>query len=404
MSTRDAQGTIGMARELAKDIVKWRRHLHAHPETGTETPETAAYIAAVLRELGIEVRTGVGGHGVVGVLRGSPGDGRHDTRTIAVRADIDALNVQEETGLEFASKVPGRMHACGHDGHVAIALGAATILSRMKDGLKGNVKFIFQPAEEGPGGAKPMIEDGALRDPQVDAIVGLHMGCLWNVPSGSVGVMPGAMMAAMDRFEILVKGKGGHGAMPHQTIDALYVGAQVVSALQGIASRRTNPLSPIVVTVGQFHSGSAFNIIPGTAWLEGTVRCLDEELRARIPDMIREVAQGVSAAMGAECEVKYHLGYPVVINDRDFTEFFAGVARDVLEAAGRGTVQQIPEPTMGGEDMAYYLREVPGTFFFLGSRHEVAYPHHNPKFDIDESTLPLGAALLAETARRWLER
>lgn len=404
MSTLGAGRTIGIARELAKDIAEWRRYLHAHPETGAETPETAAYVAAVLRVLGLEVRTGVGGYGVVGVLRGITDNGQSDSRTIAVRADMDALNVQEETGLEFASKVPGKMHACGHDGHVAMALGAASILSRMKDGIRGNVKFIFQPAEEGPGGAKPMIEDGVLQDPQVDAIVGLHMGCIWNVPTGSVGVKPGAMMAAMDRFEILVKGKGGHGAMPHQTSDALYVGAQIVSALQGIVSRRTNPLAPSVITVGQFHSGSAFNIIPGTAWLEGTARCLDEELRARIPEMIREVAQGVAATMGAECEVTYHLGYPVVVNDRDFTDFFASVARDVLEAAGGGAVQQLPEPTMGGEDMAYYLREVPGTFFFLGSRPEVAYPHHNSKFDIDERTLPVGAALLAETARRWLEK
>lgn len=403
MSTLGARRAIGMAMELAKDIIEWRRHLHAHPETGAETPETAAYVAGILRNLGLEVRTGVGGHGVVGLLRGTAENGRKDHRTIAVRADMDALNVQEETGLEFASKVPGRMHACGHDGHVAMALGAATILSRMKDDVRGNVKFIFQPAEEGPGGAKPMIEDGVLRDPRVDAIIGLHMGCIWNVPTGSVGVRPGAMMAAMDRFEVLVKGKGGHGAMPHQTCDALYVGAQIVSALQGIVSRRTNPLSPIVITVGQFHSGSAFNIIPGTAWLEGTTRCLDEALRARLPEMIREVAQGVAATMGAECEVTYHWGYPVLINDRGFTDFFSNVARDVLEAAGGGTVQELPEPTMGGEDMAYYLREVPGAFFFLGSRPEVAYPHHNPKFDIDESTLPLGAALLAEAARRWLE-
>lgn len=405
----NAERVVQESRGIQDQLVQWRRHLHENPEVGTETPETAAYVAAALRDIGLAVREGVGGHGVVAVLQGGglgvsrvPGGSGGPARTFAVRADMDALSIQEETGLAFASKRPGKMHACGHDGHTAMALGAAKVLSLAKEHLAGNVKFIFQPAEEGPGGAKPMIEDGVLDDPKVNAIIGLHMGVLWDVPSGSVGVMPGPMMAAMDRFEMVVKGQGGHGAMPHQAIDAVCAASQLVTALQTIVSRRVNPLAPAVVTVGKFHAGTAFNIIAATAALEGTVRCLDEGLRKRMPEYIREIAEGVCRGMGAECELSYFWGYPVLENDCAFTEFFAGVARDVL---GADRVARLPEPTMGGEDMAYYLREVPGTFFFLGSRPSSGpvHPHHNSKFDIDEGTLWTGAALLAETARRWLE-
>lgn len=385
------------ARNLQSRLVEWRRYLHQHPEVGAEVPETAAFVAARLKDMGLSVRQGVGGHGVVGVLEGArPGP------CFAIRADMDALSITEETGLPFASKYPGRMHACGHDGHMAMALGAAQVLAAVRDRLPGSVRFVFQPAEEGPGGAKPMIEDGVLENPRVGAIIGLHMGVIWDVPSGSVGVMPGPMMAAMDRVDITIRGKGGHGAMPHKTVDAVCVGSQVVCALQTVVSRRVSPLEPAVVTIGSFHSGTAFNIIAGTATLEGTVRCLSESLRQRMPGYIEGIVRGVASGMGAEYEFKYTWQYPVLENDPEFTEFFAGVAREVL---GSERVIQLPEPTMGGEDMAFFLKEVPGTFFFLGSgtpERGTAHPHHNPRFDIDEEVLWIGTALFAETAWRWL--
>lgn len=398
---RSAAGGAADARDIQDQLVAWRRHFHENPEVGTETPETAAYVAGILTDLAFEVRTGVGGHGVVGVLRGGTAGAAGAGVTFAIRSDMDALNISEDTGLPFASNRPGKMHACGHDAHMAMALGAATVLSRIRESLPGNVKFIFQPAEEGPGGAKAMLEDGALEEPKVDAIVGLHIGCLWDVPSGSVGVMPGPMMAAMDRFEIVVKGKGGHAAMPHQAVDSVVVGSHVVTALQTVVSRKVSPLAPAVVTVGRFQAGTAHNIIAATAALEGTARCLNEDLRGKMPGYIEQVAKGVCQGLGADCDVTYYLGYPVVVNDPEFTAFFEGVAREVL---GEDRVTRLSEPTMGGEDMAFYLQKVPGTFFFLGSTPSSGqiFPHHNPRFDIDEATLPVGATLLAETAKRWL--
>lgn len=387
---------IEEARRLQDQMVMWRRHIHMYPEAGLETPRTAAYVAGILREMGLPVRQGVGGHGVTALLEGkSPGP------TIAIRADMDAIAVEEITGLPFASREPGIMHACGHDGHTAIALGAASVLTLAKDSLQGNVKFIFQPGEEGPGGALPMIMDGVMENPRVDAVIGLHLGVLWEAPSGVVGVRPGPMMAATDRMEVIIKGKGGHGAMPHQAVDAVCVGAQVVTALQTVVSRMVSPLDPAVVTVGRFQAGSAFNVIAETATLECTVRCLSLDLHGKLPGYLETVVQGVCQAMGAEYELKYTPGYPVLRNDPAFTEFFAGVARDVLGGAG---VITLPEPSMGGEDMAYFLQRAPGTYFFLGSRPPgpQVYPHHNPRFDIDESMLWVGAGLFAQTALRWL--
>lgn len=388
---------VEAAKRIQPLLIEWRRHLHQHPEIGAEVPETAAFVAERLREMGLTVREKVGGFGVVGLLEGS-----YSGPTLAIRADMDALPITEETGLPFASKHPGRMHACGHDGHTAILLGTAKILAAHRDGLKGKVKFIFQPAEEGPGGAKPMIEDGALSNPPVDAIIGLHLGVIWDLPPGTVGVRPGSMMASTDRFEIRIKGKGGHGAMPHQTVDAVVVGAQVVTALQTIVSRRVDPLEPVVVTVGSLHAGSTFNVIADTAVLKGTVRCFQEALREKIRREIEMIARGVAAGMGAEATVDYLPGHPPLINDPNFTDFFVGVARDIL---GEKRVVTLPYPTMGGEDMSYFLNAVPGTYFFLASGNPakgIVYPHHHPKFDIDEDVLWLGTALFAETAWRWL--
>ncbi|HHY35096.1 MAG TPA: amidohydrolase [Firmicutes bacterium] len=391
-------------RAIEKDIIQWRRLVHQYPEIGLELPRTAELVARVLSDLGIEVRERVGGWGVVGLLRGSKpgtevgcgssaeGDAR---KTIALRADMDALPVQEETGLLYASKIPGAMHACGHDGHIAMLLGAATVLSGMRDQFSGNVKFIFQPGEEGAGGARLMIEDGVLDDPPVNAIVGAHLGVLWKLARGQIGVKAGTLMAASDRFEISVTGRGGHGAAPHMSVDPVVVACHICAALQTIVSREINPLSPAVLTIGTIHAGTAHNIIPETCLMQGTVRYLDTELGNFIHERIRQIASSVASGMRAEAVVNYHYGYPPVVNDEGVTSL---VAESAAKVVGPENVCRI-EPVMGGEDMAYYLQRVPGTFFGIGSGNPekgIVYPHHHPKFDIDESVLHIGTAVFVQ--------
>ncbi len=386
------------AQELQDRLVRWRRTLHQHPEIGSDVPETAAFVAKELEELGLDVRTGVGGHGVVATLSGNePG------KTFAIRADMDALPINEETGLPFASKVKGRMHACGHDAHMAMALGAAGLLSRRQTEIAGNVKFLFQPAEAGAGGAMPMIDAGALENPKVDAVIGLHTGNIWKeARPGDVCVSRGLMMACLDRIDLKVKGKSGHGAMPHETVDAISLTAHVVSALQTIVSREVSPLTPAVITIGKMNGGVAHNVIAEEVTLEGTVRALEQGHREFLDRRIEEVVKGVTASMRGDYEFSYTYGYPPVINDGAFTEAFMHVAREV---AGEDNVREVSEPTMGGEDMAYFLEAVPGTFFFLaGCNPEKGqtYPHHHPKFDVDEDILWLGPALFSAMAIRWL--
>ncbi len=385
------------AQKIQDQIVKWRRHFHRYPEIGAEVPETAAYIVKTLKEMGVEVRENVGGMGVVGLIRGK-GD-----KTFAIRADIDALEMTEETGVPYASEYPARMHACGHDGHAAIALGVARVLTDIKDTLPGNVKILFQPAEEGIGGAEPMIKDGALENPRVDAIIGLHLGVMWDIPSGVIGYHAGPTMASSDSFQVEIKGKGGHGAKPENTVDAILVASQVVTSLQTVVSRKVNPLKPAVISVGIFQAGTMSNIIAEKALLKATVRSLDEEVREALPGHIEDIISGVCKSMGADYDLKYKFNYPVLYNDGEFTHYFAKVAREVL---GEKRVMELPGPTMGSEDMGYFLREVPGTFFALGSGTEekgTAYPHHNPRFNIDEEVLWIGSGLFAEVAFRWLE-
>ena len=386
------------ARGIQKQLVKWRRYLHQHPETGAEVPETAAFVARRLRAMGLEVRTGVGGHGVVATLRGKkPG------KTLAIRSDMDGLLVREETGLAFASKNEGRMHACGHDAHMAMTLGAAQVLSRHRGELSGNVKFLFQPAEEGPGGAKPMIRDGALKNPKVDAVIGMHIGSVWTEAKiGQVYVSHGPMLAAMDRIDVKIKGKGGHGAVPHRAVDPVSMACQVVTALQTIVSREVNPVEPAVVTIGKIAGGSAYNVIPGEVALEGTVRVLKQELREFLNRRIEGIIRGVTAAMRGEYEYRYTYGYPPVTNDARFTEEFAEVAREIV---GPRNVKEIPEPSMCGEDMAYFLNAAPGTYFFLAGcnrRKGQVHPHHHSRFDVDEEVFWKGTALLSAMALRWL--
>ncbi len=397
------------AREAAKAIesriVAWRREVHRHPELQLETVRTAALVSFALRGMGIEVREGVGGHGVVGLLRGEGYPGRGSPggaiRTIALRADMDALPVNEETGLPYASEVPGLMHACGHDGHVAMLLGAAQILSDMKKGLRGNVKFIFQPGEEGAGGARLMIADGCLEDPRPDAIIGAHLGSMWNVGNGQAGFRSGPLMAASDRFEVFVQGTGGHGAAPHASVDPVVVASHIVTALQTIVSREVNPTEPAVVTVGAIQAGTANNIIPDTCLMKGTVRYMDRDLGPFMKRRIKEIAESIASGMRAKATLEYHFGYPPLVNDEDITNRVRASAAKVLGEENVLTAGT----TMGAEDMSYYLERIPGTFFALGSGNEakgIVYPNHHPKFDLDEDVLHLGSAIFVQACLDFL--
>jgi len=393
--------TLRAAKAIEKDIVDIRRKVHMYPEIGLETPNTSALVAEALSDLGMDVTERVGGHGVVGLLKGEGKSG--GGRTVALRADMDALPVKEETGKDYASKVPGVMHACGHDAHVAILLGAAKVLSGMRGEFAGNVKLLFQPGEEGGGGARLMIKDGCLEAPKPDVIFGLHVGTLWPTKAGEIGVKPGPLMAASDSFEIAVRGKGGHGAAPHLSVDPVVIASQIVVALQTIVSREIDPNAPAVVTIGKIEAGTARNIIPETCTLLGTVRYIDRSLKGFMPARIKEIASGIAHSMRGEAAVEYRNGYPLLVNDPAATEFLAKSGASVI---GPDKVIGI-QPTMGGEDMAYYLERVPGTFFSLGSastEKATQFPNHHPKFDVDESVLALGSAIFAQVCLDFLKQ
>ena len=368
-------------------IIDTRRELHRIPEPAYTEEKTSAYVADYLKKEDIKVQTGIAHTGVMALMKlAGPG------KTLMIRSDIDALPVSEETGLPFASKHKGAMHACGHDAHMAMVLGAVTILNKVKGKLNGTIKFLFQPAEEGPGGAKPMIEAGVMENPHVDHSIGCHV---WPaIPEGTIGVKAGRLMAAMDRFDIKIIGKGGHGAMPHQCIDALEVGTQVVNALQRIASRQMNPLSPTVVTIGSFHAGTTFNVIPGEAELCGTTRTFDRDIWNSWPERIEKIVRGVCQSMGADYELKYTQGYPPLLNDESMAEVVSRCAGDVV---GKKRVIE-PEPTMGGEDMAFYLERSKGCFFFLGVGRQGCAPLHNAKFDLNEEALLIGVETYCRVA------
>ena len=366
------------------EMVETRRDLHMHPELSFEEERTPRKVAEHLRSLGLEVRTGVGGRGVVGLLAGGrPGP------TVALRADFDALPIQEENEVPYASTVPGVMHACGHDVHTATLLGVARVLGEVRDELAGKVVFIHQFAEElAPGGAKPMIEDGCLDG--VDVIYGAHVWA--NLPLGTVGFRSGPAMAAADTFEVKVNGRGGHGAMPHTAVDPLVTASQLVVNLQQVVSRRVDPLKAAVVTVGSLHAGSAFNVIPDSAALKGTVRTFDETVRSKIEEEIGRIVEGTCMAAGAKGEYRFQRGYPALVNHQQETETIARLAREML---GDEAVTEV-EPIMGGEDFAYYLEQVPGTFFFVGGSNEergFGYPHHHPRFDVDERAMLVAGRL-----------
>lgn len=371
---------------LHTQLVEWRRLLHQKPELSFRERLTAELVSRKLQQWGIPHQTGIAQTGVVAIVSsGKPGP------VLAIRADMDALPIQEENDVPYRSQHDGVMHACGHDGHTAIALGTAYYLSQHPERFTGTVKIIFQPAEEGPGGAKPMIEAGVLRNPDVDAIIGLH---LWNnLPLGTVGVREGALMAATELFRCVIHGKGGHGAMPHQTVDSILVSAQIVNALQTIVARNVDPLKSAVVTVGALHAGHAHNVIAASAELKGTVRYFDPNLSDLFEQRIEQIVAGICQSHGARYELEYRKLYPPVINDRNMANLVRSVAESVIETPA-GVVPECQ--TMGGEDMSFFLQEVPGCYFFLGSANlnkGLAYPHHHPRFDFDETALGTGVEL-----------
>jgi hippurate hydrolase len=367
-------------------IIALRREIHKEPELGFDTEKTAEKVLNALDGLPLEIQTGVAENGVVATLKGE-GDGP----TVALRADMDALPIHEETDLPFASVTDGKMHACGHDGHTSMLVGAARALCQdhLRERLNGTVKFVFQPAEEGQAGGRVMVEEGVAEG--VGSIFALH---LWpGLPFGVVATKEGPIMAAADAFEMTIRGSGGHGAMPHLTADAIVIAAQIVTALQTIVSREVNPVEPAVLTVGEIGAGSAFNIIPETARLGGTVRTFDSDLRERIPERIKELARGVAKGMRGDAELDYRFSYPVTSNDADASKLALGVAGELF---GEERAVELTHPSMGAEDFAFFLEKVPGAFIWLGVGDVSGL--HTPKFSFDEEILPQGAALLTALA------
>jgi len=388
-----------VAQEIKEEIISWRRHIHMYPELSGEEKNTSQFVASKLREFGVdEVIENFGGTtAVVGIIQG-----RHNI-TVALRADMDALPMEEKTGKPYASKKSNVMHSCGHDAHTAILLGTAKILTSLKEHLQGNIKLIFQPCEERHdcGGAKKLVKEGVLRNPDVSVIFGLHV--FPELPAGKVGTRIGHFMASSDVFTVKIKGKGSHASRPHQGVDSVLVAAQVINTLHHIVSRKVDPLHPAVLTIGRIQGGFADNIIPDEVEMGGTVRTLSLELRDQIPKWMEHAIWGVTMSYGASYEFNYKQGTPPVINDEKATKFALGMMRDIL---GKENVVELPEPTMGGEDFAEYLQKIPGTFFRLGIRNEkkgIKAPLHSPLFDIDEEVLPLGASVMAYLAYKWVE-
>ena len=374
-------------------VIEWRRHLHRNPEVSFHEVQTARFVRETLESFGgLEISRPTENSVVARLLGAGPG------RTLALRADIDALPVTEENDFDFASQNPGAMHACGHDGHTAMLLGAAQALSGMREELAGEVRFVFQHAEElYPGGAEELVEAGVMDG--VDAAVGIH---LWSpLPVGRVGVTYGPMMAAPDTFKVTVEGKGGHAAFPHQTVDSIAVGAQVVTNLQHVVSRETDPLANVVLSVTRFEGGTTHNVIPGSVEMEGTVRTLDPEVRDGMPEIMERVIRGVTSAHGAQYEFSYNRGYRPVVNDDDLTRQIEETAREVV---GEENVEVMP-PNMGGEDFSAYGERVPAAFYLVGAGNEaenITAPHHHPRFTIDEDALAVGLKMHLAVATKML--
>ncbi len=391
----DLKATID---ELLPDLIATRRDFHEHPELAFEEIRTSEIVAQRLRTLGLEVETGIAKTAVVGLLRGEKSGSAKD-KTLAIRADMDALPIYELNEVEYRSQADGKMHACGHDGHTAILLAVADILSKRRAEISGNVKFLFQPAEEQVSGAQPMVEAGVMQG--VDGIVGLHL--ISTFPMGYVGVREGPVFASANRFELTIKGKGGHAAMPNLSIDPIVIAAQITLALQSLISRETSPFSPAVITVASIHAGSAFNIIPQEVLVQGTMRAYNEEHRQFLLQRICEVATGISEAMRGSCEITMTDGIPPCINEPGMT---ALVQRAAAATVGEAYVDSSETVmTAGSDDMACFLDAAPGCYFIVGANNPAKgaeYPHHHPRFTIDEDALPIGVEVLTRTALEFL--
>jgi amidohydrolase len=387
---KEAINMLEKAHEIKHHLVAWRREIHAHPEIAFQEMHTASRIAEILNQMGYRVITGVGRTGVLAEI----GDG---SPCVAIRADIDALPIQEQTGLPFASKVDGMMHACGHDAHTAMGLGAAYLLSHEQ--FKGRVRFLFQPAEEdsdreGKSGAQRMIDDGAIEG--VDAIIAQHVDP--QIPTGKVAISGGATSAGVDTFFITIKSDGGHGAAPHLTIDPIFISGHVILALNGIVSRRIHPFDPAVISVCSIHGGQASNVIPSTVEISGTIRFMDNEVQKTLHHEI-EKSLAIVSSLGGEYDLRIEIGYPPSYNDSRMVELVCGQA---LEMIGEKNLVP-PQRTMGAEDFGYFMQHAPGAMFALGVKGERSDHLHSPTFVLDETALPLGAALLARSALRFLE-
>ncbi|MBC7800979.1 MAG: amidohydrolase [Gemmatimonadaceae bacterium] len=381
--------------DLSPELTEWRRDLHAHPELGFEEHRTSGIVAAKLAEWGIEVTRGIAGTGLVGTLRHGSSD-----RSIGLRADMDCLPMTEENAFAHASTTPGRMHACGHDGHTTMLLGAARYLAETRN-FDGTVHFIFQPAEEGGGGGRVMVEEGLFDRFSCDMVFGAHNDT--TLPIGTMQAAVGQVSAASDRFWVRITARGGHAASPHRAIDPVVIGSHIVLALQGIVSRRTDPLKSAVLSVTQFHAGSTGNVIPDTATLNGTVRTLDAEVRDEVERLMAQVVEATAAAHGAKAVLEYERGYPSVINAAEPTARAVQAAERLL---GQGKVITAAPPGMGGEDFSYMALKVPGCFVRIGQRdgEKGAVSVHHPRYDFNDDILPIGASLWATLVEQELSR
>ncbi|MCQ1530295.1 M20 metallopeptidase family protein [Lutispora saccharofermentans] len=380
------------------EVTEWRRHFHKYPELSNNEKNTSETIARILEKLPLDIKKNIGGYGVVAELKGDS-----KGKTIAVRADMDALPIQERNEASYSSGVKNIMHACGHDGHISIVLGIAHVLSEMKNRLKGNVKFIFQPAEENApnGGAKAMIESDVLKNPDVDAILGVH---IWpDLDQGKIGIKKGQLMASSDYFKIEVFGKNGHASAPNEAVDTLFTACKIITTLQSSLSRILNPLDPSIVSVGTLKSGVRYNIISDYAVIEGTVRTLCLDSRRLIKRKISDVVDGICKIMGAEGKVDYEEGYPILNNDSKIIEIIEHSARESLD---NQDVVILEKAALAAEDFANYLKEVPGAMIWLGSKNyelDYIYPLHNPKFNFDESILKTGINVLSAAIINYLD-
>ena len=382
-----------LATKLAPRLIEIRRHIHTHPELSGQEYQTAAFVAGVLSSCGLHVEEGIGKTGVVAELQGAG----KDERLLAIRTDMDALPIEERTGLEYASHAEGVMHACGHDVHTTVGLGTAMVLSQFTEALGGKVRFLFQPAEEIAQGASWMVKDGAMTN--VCAVLGVHV--FPSIPAGSIGVRYGALTAAADDLEIIIIGESGHGARPHEAIDAIWIAAQVITSLQQAISRTQNPLRPVVLSIGKINGGRAPNVIADKVQLLGTVRSLHPETRASLPNWIDKIVANVCHTYGARYQVNYHQGVPSVQNDYALTQLLQSAAE---EAWTSDRVQVLSEPSLGAEDFSVLLEHAPGSMFRLGvgyTNRQINHPLHHPEFEVDESAIITGVVTMAYAAYKY---